>query len=372
MSGTTDKPAEWMNQWLKMQDGLMREWASSLGKMMKSSALPEDWMKMPFSPVGLYDQWSRSLSDLAVKREDEGVGRQVYDRIASSSKVYMDVLNFWAKTTGIFKSVPPGKTLTVEEINELRNHWMKNYRELMDTLWGSKPAGDEESLGKTLEGTTLSASDLTWSLLEPVLKNVAQMPDIVQKIARGDSSAILDLGGIFAKNYEDTVGPAMIAPSFGYFKQLNEKIGQTIHAYARFNTAKNAFSAMMYKTGLKAAEKVYERSSEFVGKDATPENFKAFYRMWWTVNEETYHDLLRSEEFSTMSKEMVTRGLLFRKWIDELTDHVLRFTNIPGKKDMDEIYKTLWELRRELKNQKRVIRDLEKKVGVKDRKKKPA
>jgi hypothetical protein len=372
MAGTTDKPGEWMDQWLKMQEGLMQEWASSLGKMMKSPVPPEAWTKMPFTPGGLYEQWSRSLADLDKKREEEGVGRLVYNRIASSSKVYMDLLNFWSKSTGILKSVPAGKTLTVEEINALRNHWMKNYREFMETLWGKRPESNEESLAKTLEGTTLSASDLTWSLVEPILKNVAQMPDIVQKISRGDTSAVLDLGGIFAKNYEDTVGRAMIAPSFGYFKALNEKIGQTLYAYARFNTAKNAFSSMLYKTGLKAAEKVYQRSSEFIGKEASPENFKAFYRVWWTVNEETYHELLRSEEFTTMAKEMLSRGLLFRKWFDELTDHVLRFTNIPGKKDMDEIYKTIHDLKREVRNQKRAIRDLEKRAAAKSRKKKPA
>jgi class III poly(R)-hydroxyalkanoic acid synthase PhaE subunit len=372
MAGTKDTPGEWMAQWLKMQESLMKEWASSLGKMMKSSAPPEEWMKMPFSPGGLYEQWSKSLADLITKREEEGLGQLVYNRIARSSKVYMDLLNFWAKATGTLKAVPMERTLTVEEIGELRNKWMKNYRDFMETLWGSLPAGEGESFGKTLEGTALSASDLTWSLVEPILKNVAQMPDIVQKISRGDTSAVLDLGGIFSKNYEDTVGRAMIAPSFGYFKQLNEKIGQTIHAYARFNTAKNAFSSILYKTGLKAAEKVYQRSSEFVGKEASPETFKAFYRLWWTVNEETYHELLRSEEFSTMAKEMITRGLLFRKWFDELTDHVLKFTNIPGKKDMDEIYKTIHELKREVRNQKRAIKALEKQAAAKDRRKKPA
>jgi class III poly(R)-hydroxyalkanoic acid synthase PhaE subunit len=370
MAGTTDKSGEWMAQWLKMQESLMKEWASSLGKMIKSSTPPEEWMKMPFSPGGLYEQWSKSLSDLDKKREEEGVGRLVYNRIASSSKVYMDLLNFWSKATGTLKSVPVGRTLTMEEISELRNNWMKNYRELMETLWGKRPASDEESLGKTLEGTAFSASDLTWSLVEPILKNVAQMPDIVQKISRGDTSAVLDLGGIFSKNYEDVVGRAMIAPSFGYFKVLNERIGQTIYAYARFNTAKNAFSSMLYKTGLKAAEKVYQRSSEFIGKEASPETFKAFYRLWWTINEETYHVLLISEEFTTMAKEMITRGLLFRKGFDELTDHVLKFTNIPGKKDMDEVYKTIWELKREVRNQKRAIRDLEKQAAAKNRRKK--
>ncbi len=371
MTGTTEQTKEWMDQWTKMQESLMKEWASALGRMMKTPVPPEEWMKVPFAPGGLYEQWSKSLSDLVTKREEEGVGRQVYDRITSAVKVYMDLLNFWARAMGTLKSVPTGKPLTAEEISEIRGRWMKNYQELLETLWGKGATADEESLGKALEGTALSASDLTWSLVEPVLKNMAQLPDIVQKISRGDTSAVLDLSGIFAKNYEDTVGRAMIAPSFGYFKQLNEKFGQTLHAYVRFNTAKNAFSTMMYKTGLKAAEKVYQRSTEFIGKEATPETFKAFYRLWWTVNEETYHELLRSEEFSAMAKEMITRGLLFRKGFDDLMDHVLRFTNIPGKKDMDEIYKTIQELKREVRNQKRVIRDLEQQVKVKGRKKKP-
>lgn len=371
MTGSTDRPNEWMAQWLKMQESLMKEWALSLGKMMKSQASPQEWMKMSMTPGGLYEQWAKTLADLTPERETEGLGKQVYNRIASSSKVYMDLLNFWAKAMSTMKAVPLDRTLTAEEIGEFRNQWMKNYRRFMETLWGSMQAGDDESLGRVLDGATLSASDFTWGLVEPIMKNMAQMPDIVQKISRGDTSAVLDLGGIFAKNYEDTVGRAMIAPSLGYFNQLNEKIGQTVHAYARFNTAKNAFNSMMYGTGLRAAEKVYQRSSEFIGKEPTPETFKAFYRLWWTVNEETYHELLRSEEFATMTRDMITRGLLFRKWVDELVDHLLKFTNIPGKKDMDEIYKTIWELRREVRTQKRAVKALEKQLAVKPKRKKP-
>lgn len=371
MTGSTDRPNEWMAQWLKMQESLMKEWALSLGKMMKSQASPQEWMKMSMTPGGLYEQWAKTLADLTPERETEGLGKQVYNRIASSSKVYMDLLNFWAKAMSTMKAVPLDRTLTAEEIGEFRNQWMKNYRRFMETLWGSMQAGDDESLGRVLDGATLSASDFTWGLVEPIMKNMAQMPDIVQKISRGDTSAVLDLGGIFAKNYEDTVGRAMIAPSLGYFNQLNEKIGQTVHAYARFNTAKNAFNSMMYGTGLRAAEKVYQRSSDFIGKEPTTETFKAFYRLWWTVNEETYHELLRSEEFATMTRDMITRGLLFRKWVDELVDHLLKFTNIPGKKDMDEIYKTIWELRREVRTQKRAVKALEKQLAVKPKRKKP-
>jgi len=64
MTGSTDRPNEWMAQWLKMQENLMKEWALSLGKMMKSQASPQEWMKMSMTPGGLYEQWAKTLADL--------------------------------------------------------------------------------------------------------------------------------------------------------------------------------------------------------------------------------------------------------------------------------------------------------------------
>jgi class III poly(R)-hydroxyalkanoic acid synthase PhaE subunit len=369
MSQPQDAATEMMSQWLKLQESFMKDWMEAMGKMTPPMTPPAEWPKMPFNLGSLYDAWYRSLGEMFKEEEEEGLGQLVHGRITTASKLYLDLLNFWSKTGSIFKALPPDKPPGLEQINEFREKWMKDYRTLMEALWGELPATEDTDLEKTFARTAAAGPQYAMGFFEPFMKNLSRMPEIFQKISKGDISAISDLGGIFSKNYEDVVGRAMLAPSVSYFKELQRKINQTIHAFIQFNTAKNAFYSLLYKTGLKAADKVYQKSLAFAGKEASPESFKEFYRLWLTTNEEVYHEFLKSDEFGNMVKEMVTRGLRFRKWVDDLTDHALKFTNIPGKKDMDEIYKSIHDLRSEVRAQRRNIKALEKKLAAKARRK---
>jgi hypothetical protein len=203
-----------------------------------------------------------------------------------------------------------------------------------------------------------------WGFAEPTFKSMAQLPEVLERVAKGDRGALGDLGGIFVKNYEETIGKALLAPSIGYFKEFNERMNNMIYAFIQFNTSKAAFYSLFYDTGMRAAERVYEKYTEFVGKEITPETFREFYRIWWTINEEVYQELFRSDEFSKLSRDVNRRGLLFRKWIDDVFEQILKFTSLPSKKDMDEIYRSLYNLKKEVRAQKRAIKDVEKHLGV--------
>ncbi len=92
----------------------------------------------------------------------------------------------------------------------------------------------------------------------------------------------------------------------------------------------------------------------------------------WTINEEVYQELFRSEEFSKLSREVNSRGLLFRKWIDDVFEQILKFTSLPSKRDMDEIYRTLYDLKKEVRNQKSAMKELEKRLGKSNSKRSPS
>jgi hypothetical protein len=56
--------------------------------------------------------------------------------------------------------------------------------------------------------------------------------------------------------------------------------------------------------------------------------------------------------------------LLLRKELDEISDHVLKFTNFPSKKDMDEIYLAIYETKRDLREARRRVTELERQVAI--------
>ena len=130
-------------------------------------------------------------------------------------------------------------------------------------------------------------------------------------------------------------------------------------AYVNYNAALTQYFVPFYQSTMSAAEKVFQRFGEFTGKEVTPETFNEFYQFWWKTNEDVYSQMLGSEDFTKLLGEVLRQGLIFKKQLDDLSDQIIRFTNLPTKQDMDEIYKTIYELKKEVRSQRRSIKNLE-------------
>ena len=308
--------------------------------------------------------WSKSFLEPFLGEGPEGLGATVFKRLLDASTVYNSLLTFWARSTMLLAQLTPGTTPTTEELKEIYDQWVKEYQSFMASLWGAYPSKDAEKTAKAYEGATAASAESGWRFMEPLLKNSEQLPEILARIARGDAGASIELAGLFRKNYELTLGKALRAPFMGYAREFVERVNQTLDAYVHYNVALAQYFAPFYQSGMHAAEMVFQRLSEFGGKEVTPETFREFYRIWWTINEDVYRQMFGSEEFTKLLGEVLRQGFLFKKQLDELSDQIIQFTNLPTKQDMDEIYKTIYDLRKEVRWQRRTIQELEKQLRV--------
>jgi class III poly(R)-hydroxyalkanoic acid synthase PhaE subunit len=418
MEEKAEAQKDFLQQWVDMQEKLWKEWVSLGQEMLSvmpsepggkgtaqlnpsdlfkgyfdlmslwSKAMPpsfapqmpgmvpfftqlyETWMKWWPGQEGLagpgswYEEFTKKLRKTFGEEIGDGLGGTLFKRITSSAGIYFDVLDFWAKTLGLSSEVAAGKPLSPEQVKELRDQWIRHYESIMEALWGAIPSPQIQDMVKVFSGTMRAGADSAWSFLEPLVKNLSQMPQILQKMAAGDTRATAELGGLFARNYEETMGKALLAPTLGYFRECQERINKAFYVYGKYATARTAFISFLYSTGMNAAEKVFERFAALNIQEPTPETLRELYRLWWSTNEEVYQEVFRSKEFIDLSRQMVEQGLLLRKDLDELSDQFLKFTNIPSKKDMDEIYHAIYEMRKELREQRGRIRDLEKQLAA--------
>jgi len=340
------------------------------GMVPSFTQLYETWMKWWQGEKGLagpgtwYEEFTNRLKKTFGDKAGEGLGLTVFKRVTSSAEIYFDVLDFWAKTLSASPDIAAGKPLAPEKVKELHDQWMRNYRSLMESLWGSAPSAEMQDLFKALAGPPGAGAESAWAVLAPTLANMTQLPGIFQRLAKGDKAAAAELGGLFAKNYEETMGKALLAPTIGYFREFQERINKAIYAYGQYTNGKAAFLSFLQSAGVTAAEKVFQRFIEFTPKEITPETYKELYKLWCNTNEEVYQEVSRSKEFVDLAKQMVEQGLLLRKELDEISDHVLKFTNFPSKKDMDEIYLAIYETKRDLREARKRVTELEKQVAM--------
>ena len=313
-----------------------------------------------------YQKWLKSVQEAwGVSGQGEGLGATVYNRVMSAANVYTDIMNFWVKAIAPLMKLEPGVPLTEAKIKELYDGWTRDYQAVMEMMWGQFPSQDVQELAKSWKSATEAYTAYAWNSMSPVFRNMEAMPDLMKKAAAGEGGAAAEAAGLFWKNYYDTVSKALRVPSLGYWREFTERQDKVVDAFIAFSSALSQYYALLHSTGQKTGEKIFSKLAEFKDKEMTPETFRQFYKIWWTVNEETYHEIFMSEEFARLFQEVVTQGMHYKKWSDDLWDQNIKFTNLPSKSDMDEIYLAIYEIKKELRKLKKAIRGMEARPGKK-------
>lgn len=362
---TDDKqaPKDLASQWIKWQKDIWQGWMDAAQKGMEQAQAGMG--PAGSGPMEVYRQWLETFGRaMSGGIPQEGLGPMTFLKAFDATRVYSEVMGFWAKAMGPLAQLRPGDQLSPEKIKQVYDHWSGEYQKMIKSLWGAMPSEEARETGKSFENAARAASEYGWTMIEPVLRNMEGWPALAERMAKGDAGAAAEAVGLFRKNYEATVGKALRAPSMGYFREFNELLNKTLDAYIEFNASMLEYATMFQNTSARASEKVFGRLLEFQGREITPDTPREFYRIWWTINEETFHELFLSPEFTSLLREVLRRGLLFRKWLDDLAGQIAEMANLPSKKDMDEIYKALYELKKEVRWQERAIRKLEEQTGV--------
>jgi hypothetical protein len=114
----------------------------------------------------------------------------------------------------------------------------------------------------------------------------------------------------------------------------------------------------MYVTGLAALEKVITTITEKCNKGQEVKEFDEFFDIWLDVNEKTYYELFQSAEFSKMQGEMLGTSLNMREHGFKLMELYLYDYPIALRSEMDDLYKTIYELKKKVKSLEKQFREV--------------
>ena len=132
--------------------------------------------------------------------------------------------------------------------------------------------------------------------------------------------------------------------------ELRERFLGSLEAYVGFYRDWIDFTSRLQAGWLAASEKVQEKSMEITREPPSAEAYKKLYNIWIETFEKEFCVLFKEPSFAATMGKMMNSTLEFRKKNDELMEVYLRALRIPTKKDLDEVYLELANLRREIRN----------------------
>lgn len=342
----------YMNSQKKMMD-MWQDYAKSFGGN-NFNLFSEEYlssMNKIFGDLGSADffNYSGSPSELAQKIKD-------------TSKIYYSIYELYKNIYD--KSIEPTK----ENFERI----MKKYKDgslqyINNYLFPYIPV-DLQNLIKQCMGTCESYRDTLMTVYGPWMNTSSELMDSVMKGAFADPKAFLEFFKLWKKNYGETFGKMLNSPQFGIDRNSYEMQMKTIDKLITFIGNYLELTTMLSNLVTESTENVVKDSFEMIKKGEAPKTFEEFYNYWRKKTSDEFDKLFYSDEFSKFLGNFVDSLMLLKIDLDKVVEESLKWYPIPTNSDMDSLYKTVYELKKEVRSLKKHIRDKEFEEEKKDNK----
>lgn len=281
-----------------------------------------------------------------------------------------------------------------ENRQDLFSAWMKTAGDVwgnMFRVWSDAAAtirpSDASSSGASGHAqASMDAAMKTWQVLsstvarpeimDSMLKGSGTMPEILMKMAQTSLSGFLEFqhkwferAGRIGKSteaytfedldenafrawteiYENEFRQFFNIPQLGLTRFYQEKTNQTLDKFNLFQAAIGEFLRMLYLPVTKSFSVMQEKLGELSEAGELPEDSQKYYQMWIKILEGHYMTLFQSSEYvQTLGKTLDSMSE-FAAAKNDLMEDMLNILPISTQKDMDDLYKEIYLLKKRIK-----------------------
>ncbi|MEZ4528180.1 MAG: poly(R)-hydroxyalkanoic acid synthase subunit PhaE [Desulfobacterales bacterium] len=164
--------------------------------------------------------------------------------------------------------------------------------------------------------------------------------------------------------YEKEFRKFLHIPSLGLNRFQQERVNNLIDRYTLFQTALSELLYMFYVPLEKTAAVMQEEIEQMAEKGELFADFKDYYNMWIKVLEGHYMTLLKSPEYTQVMDNAIEANLQYVKAREEVMYDLLQKLPVPTNRDMDDLYKDFYLLKKKVRElARKVERDEQQKSG---------
>ncbi len=160
-------------------------------------------------------------------------------------------------------------------------------------------------------------------------------------------------------------------PSVGSNREQNAKLLRAFDAFIDLNKVTTKYRATMAKAMGEAVKQTMEKLAELAKEGKNISSVRELNRLWLNIADEKFTDMYASAEYIELQRDLSCAGMKYKIEQRQVTEMILESLNIPTRTELDDAYRSLYELRKEVKSLKKTLnaqKTVPKKAPVRRRK----
>jgi class III poly(R)-hydroxyalkanoic acid synthase PhaE subunit len=297
------------------------------------------------------------------------------DRSPSNNPSMDDLMQTWMKITADFWGAMGKLWLTSgqDAVNSERFIPVGRFQEFWvssgNLLNVATKVFSEPGLMEVLQKGFQTVPDISLRLLQTGVEGFLELQkrwaDRMQKLgAPTEPYSFSDLDREFLNRWTDIYKKEfrqfLNIPQLGLTKFYQEKINQTLDKYNLFQAAMTEFLHLLSIPMDKSFRVIQEKLAELTQSGKLPEDFKIYYQMWIKILEGHYMTLFQSNQYTeTMARtlDVLNQFLAAR---NEVLEDVFKLLPVSTHRDMDEINREIYQLKRRIRTLEKKLQDQKK------------
>ena len=342
MADWTEQADQMLKTWSEAQKNVWDSWQDLAGRTGGPATKPQGFA---MNPMELFQQSMSAWTDPAGVARD--AGRQVFGSQFSMMQ-NLDML------TKAWRMIAPQL--------DSGQDWRSGLSSFT-TDWFQQLTGTPQGLFETSKdtGALLQSYMKEWGpLLQPWISSAMQATGSghLGEMMLGGSAG---LSRLFSME-QDEFGGAPFGgfseiPSIGVSREHQAKILRAFDSFVDLRKVMLEFNQMTVGALKKSVETVMETLVEKGKKGETIESVRDLNRLWLDSADDVFTKMYASEDYLKMQHDVSKAGMTYKLMQQDVVEMMLKNLNLPTRSELDDAYKTLYELRKEVKSLKKALRE---------------
>ena len=149
--------------------------------------------------------------------------------------------------------------------------------------------------------------------------------------------------------FDSTFGRGFHVPAVGKDREKLELMSRCIDDLSVYAAKNVEYQHQMYLAGVAAMQETIAALAAKVEADEPVQHFDDFFDLWITSSEKSYYALFQTRDYAQLTGELLDAGLNVRKHYFKLMEIYLFDLPIALRSEMDDLYKTIYQMRKQLK-----------------------
>ncbi len=172
-----------------------------------------------------------------------------------------------------------------------------------------------------------------------------------------DSNGKGDIFKIFNDIYQKEFSKFFSIPSLGLSREYQQKMQRMLDKGNVFNGALMEFMYFLYIPFEKSFKVVQDSLANMAKDGALPEDKNAYYDMWIEQLESHYMSLFKSSEYLEALGKVVGAMSDYKASQQLIVQDYLKMFGVPVERDMDELYKDIYSLKKRLRKMEKEMKN---------------